>query len=268
MKIGLVIPSRYGSTRLPGKPLLPIAGEMLIQRVWRIAMAVTGLAEVVVATDDDRIVAAVESFGGKAVRTSPDCANGTERVFEALQSMSPDMDAVINLQGDAVLTPPWIIEELVTALKSSGEDCIVTPAVALTHKEYRALVQEKKNGSTSGTLVVFDANFRALYFSKSLIPYMRNMPEGLAENALLPVHRHIGLYGYTRTVLQRYLELPASPLETAEGLEQLRALENGISVQVVLVDYRGRSHASIDNPEDVIQVEAIISAEGELVPCV
>jgi 3-deoxy-manno-octulosonate cytidylyltransferase (CMP-KDO synthetase) len=173
------------------------------------------------------------------------------------------IDAVVNFQGDAPLTPPWILEALIQAMKAGVPDILYTPAVELTRSEYDSLVAEKAAGSSSGTLVVFDAQFRALYFSKQLIPYVR-------KDAALPdptgVFRHIGMYGYSRSVLQRYLELPQTSLEKLEGLEQLRALGHGVPIQVVPVDYRGRSAASIDNPEDVALVEGIIATEGELVP--
>jgi 3-deoxy-manno-octulosonate cytidylyltransferase (CMP-KDO synthetase) len=265
MTVALVIPARYASSRLPGKPLLSVAGISLIERVWKIANAVQGVSKVVVATDDERILKAVEAFGGVAIMTPADCKNGTERVYAALAELPETVSALINLQGDAVLTPPWIIDPLVTVLSGTTEAKLVTPAVQLTKAEYVALRDAKREGSSSGTLVVTDTNGKAMYFSKSMIPFMRGSIDGFADSDFLPVYRHIGLYGYTRVALEAYLRLPEGVLEKAEGLEQLRALENGMEIEVVPVSYNGRTHGSVDNREDIALVEAIIAKEGELI---
>lgn len=253
----IVIPARYGSTRLPGKPLAKIAGVMMVERVWRLAMAVKGVSEVVVATDDVRIAEAVEGFGGKAVMTPESCANGTERALAAVQAMGGEFTHVINLQGDAPVTPPWVIQAMVDGLRDDAEAALVTPAIVLEGEGLAKFLEEKKVTPASGTTVVCDVRGRAMYFSKAVIPQVR----GGGGRVL----RHIGLYGYRLDALKQMVSLPETPLEKAEKLEQLRALENRIPIKVVEVDYRGRSHASVDSPEDVARVEEIIAVFGELV---
>lgn len=256
----IVIPARYGSSRFPGKPLALIKGISLLERTWRIARSASP-DRVLIATDDDRIEAAATGFGAEVIRTSHDCANGTERVYEAIShGTNADADIIINLQGDAVLTPPWILTDIISAMKADSSVRIATPATKLSLQQYNDLAEQKKKGIVGGTLVVFDKNFNALYFSKSLIPFLRSAP----ADADLPLYRHIGLYAFRYSALKEYLSLPPSPLEQLEGLEQLRALEHGIPIRVVTVDYRGRTHWSVDSPDDVERVESIIAAQGEL----
>lgn len=258
MSAAIVIPARFGSERLKGKPMLEIAGVSLLERVWRIARAAKGASRVVIATEDERVLAHAATFGAEAVLTSDACTNGTERVAEALDAARIEEDAVINFQGDAVLTPPWVLDEMIAAFASPKPFDVVTPAVRLDEAALEALVEHKHIAPSSGTTVTFDLAGDALYFSKQIIPFVR-------KTGFASVHRHIGLYGYRCDSLRRYVALPPSPLERTEGLEQLRALENGMKVRVVVVDYRGRSHGSVDTPEDVAVVEAIIAREGELV---
>jgi len=256
----IIIPARYGSQRFPGKPLVSVAGISMIQRVWQSAQQVTGVHCCVVATDDVRIADHVRAFGGCVVMTDPDCENGTARVQAALEILEKEgttVDAALNVQGDAVLTPPWVMQALVDQL---GVYPVVTPAVQLSPAQLQTLQESKTTKPSSGTLVTFDQNHRALYFSKTIIPYLRTIP----DSGAIPVYRHIGLYGYTRSALSAWLKTPPTPLEQAEQLEQLRLLETGVPIQVVVVDYRGRTHASIDHPGDVAEVETIIKREGEL----
>jgi len=260
----IVIPARYGSSRFPGKPLAPISGMAMIERTWRIA-SLAAADKVVITTDDIRIEEAAKGFGAEVVRTSEQCANGSERVFEALVNMGVTPDIVLNLQGDAVLTPPWILNNLIEAMRADSSVQIATPATKMTMTQFRDLVDQKARGIVGGTLVVFDKRFNALYFSKSPIPFIR--PDVISKadaNADVPVYRHIGLYGYRYSALKQYLALPQGVLEKVEGLEQLRAIENGVPIRVVLVDYRGRTHWSLDSPDDIGRVEAIIAAQGEL----
>ncbi len=261
MDIAIVIPARYGSRRFPGKPLVEIRGRSLLNRTWAIARAVEGVSEVYVATEDRRIADHAEAFGARAIMTSERCENGTERVREAIATLDRPPDAVINLQGDAVLTPPWVIQALVDAFRADPGIRLVTPAVRCTWDQYEEIRASKRTSPTSGTLVVFDRNFNALYFSKAIIPYLRIAD----EDAPPPVHRHIGIYGYRRDALEELASLDQTPLERAEQLEQLRALENGIPIRIVVVDYRDRTHWSVDAPEDVAMVERLIEREGELV---
>jgi 3-deoxy-manno-octulosonate cytidylyltransferase (CMP-KDO synthetase) len=257
MSAAIVIPARYGSSRFPGKPLFPVAGTPMLERVWRIAKSVALATRVVIATDDERILAAARGFDAEAIMTSPDCSNGTERVHDAVQRAGIEEDIVLNLQGDALLTPPWVLEAMIDEMILDLAPDIVTPAVRLTGPALEEFLAQKQATPASGTTVVFDRKKDALYFSKAVIPYIRK--EGYAG-----VHRHIGLYGYRKAALARYVKLAPTPLEQTEGLEQLRALESGMSVRIAIVDYRGRTHWSVDAPQDVAIAEMIIGREGEL----
>lgn len=259
MKSIIVIPARYDSSRFPGKPLVKISGITMLERTWRIAKQ--SLADrVVIATDDSRIEDHAKSFGAEVVRTSHDCTNGTERTFEAVSQLDNQADIIVNLQGDAVLTPPWILSDVIKAMKADPSVRIATPAVKISLAEYKDLAAQKAAGIVGGTLVVFNKHSDAMYFSKSPIPFLRTLPEGEEP----PLYRHIGLYAYTYSALKEYLALPAGELEKIEGLEQLRALENAIPIRIVLVDYKGRTHGSVDSPTDVPRVQEIIAAQGEL----
>ena len=251
----IIIPARYGSTRLPGKPLIDIAGKTMVERVWRLAKQVSGVSAVLVATDDDRIAEEVASFGGEAVMTPETCKNGTERALAAVKARKLSPDVVINLQGDAPLTPPWVIQAMVDEMASGSTADICTPATRLTGDKLAYFLREKEITPQTGTSVVMDKDQNALYFSKSILPFSRHERE--------EVFRHVGLYAYRLDVLKALCALPESPLERAEKLEQLRALENGYAIKVTIVDYRGRSHASVDALEDVARVEAILASEGE-----
>jgi len=259
MKTIIVIPARYGSTRLPGKPLALIAGKSLLQRTWSIAMTVQHIEGVYIATDDERVKAHAEGFGAQVIMTPVDISNGTERAFHAASSLAWTPDIILNLQGDAVLTPPWVIQTLVDSMLADVAIGFATTAVRLTVEQYQQMVDSKREGAVGGTTVVFDKQHHALYFSKSLIPFMRKKLEDP-----LPVFRHIGLYVYRYDILKQYLALPPSELEQVEGLEQLRALDNGIPIKVVEVDYRGRTHCAVDSQADVDYVEQLIAKEGEL----
>lgn len=254
----IVIPARYGSKRFPGKPLHLIAGRTLLERTFRIARSVT--ADVLIATDDPRIEEHAKAFGARVVMTDVECENGSARVLQGLERAGVSPEFVVNLQGDACLTPPWVISAILdeyALCRGVAAPSIFTPACELLPGDLEKLEAAKSAGEVSGTTVVFGRDKNALYFSKRVIPFRRSP---------VPVFRHIGLYGYTRQALGALMELAAGPLEQAEGLEQLRALENGIPIRVVLVDYRGRSHWSVDSPADAVRAEAIIAAEGELVP--
>jgi 3-deoxy-manno-octulosonate cytidylyltransferase (CMP-KDO synthetase) len=258
MGAAIVIPARYASTRFAGKPLHPIAGISMLERVWRIAKAVEGCSRVVIATEDTRILTHATSFGAEAVITPETCANGSERVFAAIQEARIDEDIILNLQGDALLTPPWVLESMIAVMENAPNADIVTPAVKLEDAALDEFRNHKRTTPASGATVVFDQDFNALYFSKAVIPFIRK--EGAAS-----IYRHIGLYGFRRRGLEKYVTLAPTPLEVAEGLEQLRALEHGMKIRIALVDYKGRTHGSVDAPEDVALIESIIAREGELV---
>lgn len=261
----IVIPARQGSTRFPGKPMALVEGKALLHRVWEIAEAVKYPHETWIATDDEGIQQFAQSFGAQVLMTRPECVNGTERVYEAVSQLQKDSDPekkseiVINLQGDAVLTPPWIIDAVLNEMASDSRILIATPATQLSWKQYDEFAQSKAQGRASGTLVVFNLANEALYFSKGIIPFVRERTA-----AEPPIYRHIGLYGYRYEALKTYVSLKPTPLEEMEKLEQLRALENGIPIRIVKVDYRGRTHWSIDNPEDIAIAEKILKREGEL----
>jgi 3-deoxy-manno-octulosonate cytidylyltransferase (CMP-KDO synthetase) len=259
MSAAILIPARYASSRFPGKPLHPVAGTPMLERVWRIAKSVPQAGRVLIATDDERILKAARAMDAEAVMTSPDCANGTERVHDAARRAAITEDIVLNLQGDALLTPPWVLEAMIDEMILDPLPDIVTPAVRLAGAALDEFLEQKKAAPASGTTVVFGRSRNALYFSKTVLPYRR-------ETGHADVYRHIGLYGYRKAALARYVQLAPTPLEQTEGLEQLRALENGMAVRIAIVDYRGRTHWSIDAPADVAIAERIIAREGELLP--
>jgi 3-deoxy-manno-octulosonate cytidylyltransferase (CMP-KDO synthetase) len=261
VNVAIIIPARYQSSRLPGKPMAAVAGRSLIRRMWDIARAVERVTGVWVATDDRRIADHAAGFGASVVMTPAECASGTDRVHAAIQSIHPSPDAVINLQGDAVLTPPWVVQALVDAFHAEPGLDMVTAAVACSWAQLREIEAQKLKSPSSGTMVTMDRFGRALYFSKAIIPYLRNRDESRPP----PVHRHIGIYGYAARRLADLAALAPTPLEQAEQLEQLRALENGIPIRVVIVDYLGRTHGSVDSKDDIAFVEAVIAREGELV---
>jgi 3-deoxy-manno-octulosonate cytidylyltransferase (CMP-KDO synthetase) len=193
------------------------------------------------------------------VITSPDIANGTERAAATLRLLPAEIDRVVNLQGDAVLTPPWVIKSIIDEMEAEPEIGMFTPAVKMSAASLDALRRAKARGEVGGTTVVFDNHRNALYFSKIVIPFVR-------DNADVSFYRHIGLYGYRRDTLEKLVKLPHGVLEKAEQLEQLRALENGIKIRVAVVDYKGRSHTGIDSLQDLARAEKLIAAEGELLP--
>jgi 3-deoxy-manno-octulosonate cytidylyltransferase (CMP-KDO synthetase) len=240
MKIIGIIPARYGSSRFPGKPLVKIAGISLVERVYRRAEQ-AGLAKIIVATDDKRIENAVLSFGGNAVMTG-EHHSGTDRIAEAVASES--CDAVINIQGDEPLIDPGIINTIASSLKNNIWADIATAAVEIKEKD------EIDNPNI--VKVIFTTEGRALYFSRSKIPY--NAKSDIKKSHL-KYFKHIGIYGYRKEFLKKFVALKPSTLELAESLEQLRALENGFAIHVSIVEYSG---AAIDTPEDVKRVENIL----------
>jgi 3-deoxy-manno-octulosonate cytidylyltransferase (CMP-KDO synthetase) len=237
MKIVGIIPARYSATRLPGKPLADICGKPLIQYVYEQARKSKLLEDVIVATDDERILEAVEKFGGKAVMTSPYHPSGTDRCAEVARKI--DCDFVINIQGDEPLIPPEVIDKVAEALKESDEETPMTSAATIANEE------ERENSNV--VKVVTDQKGIALYFSRSPIPFYRN--------PVAPTLRHIGIYGYRKDFLLKFVSLPQTPLEKTESLEQLRALENGFRIKIVLVDY---SPVGVDTPEDLERVRRLL----------
>ena len=238
MKVLCVIPARYASTRLPGKPLSMIAGKPMIQHVYERACQAQLPDEVVVATDNELVEKAVLNFGGKAVMTSPDHPSGTDRLAE-VALMYPDVDVIVNVQGDEPMIPPEVIDRLAEAFNSDADLNMATMKVVMDEEDYE---------NPAAVKVVADQQGYALYFSRSLMPYPRNKPEGFK------VFKHVGIYAYRRNFLLKYAALAPTPLEKAESLEQLRALENGYKIKVLESDFQG---IGVDTPEDLAAVNAL-----------
>ena len=240
MRTLCVIPARYASTRLPGKPLADICGRPMISRVYDRVKKAERLDDVVVATDDERIVEAVEKHGGKAIMTRKDHPTGTDRLAEVATRYA-DAELIINVQGDEPLIAPSVIDGLVGAFDDDKEPSMATVMTEITDED------EAKN--PNNVKVVTDKNGYALYFSRSLLPYPR-----IAGKA--KVHKHIGIYAYRRDFLLKYAKLAPTPLEEAESLEQLRALENGYKIKVIETKEK---FVGVDTAEDLAKVNEIYS---------
>ncbi|HEV2614816.1 MAG TPA: 3-deoxy-manno-octulosonate cytidylyltransferase [Gammaproteobacteria bacterium] len=269
MKTAIIIPARYSSTRLPGKPLAIIKGQTLLQRVVRLSQAAAnGLKNIsiIVATDDERIIEHCHEINVDAVMTSPNCPTGTDRIAEAIKQLKEKPDFILNMQGDAPLTPPEFLKSMIENFSASPCD-VITPVTQLSWEELDKLRHNKLTTPLSGTTVVFNQQtYNAFWFSKNIIPALRNEKELRQKDNKSPVFRHIGIYGYSRTMLEKYITLTESHFEKLEGLEQLRVLENGYSIRCVLVDYNGRANMSgVDSPEDIIRAEQLITQHGELI---
>ncbi|MEX0283967.1 MAG: 3-deoxy-manno-octulosonate cytidylyltransferase [Paracoccaceae bacterium] len=264
MSVLIVIPARYPSTRYPGKPLVQLTGatgvaRSLIERSWRAALSVDGVDRVVVATDDDRIAEASTAFGAEVVMTSDQWVNGTERVAEAHDKLGGGYDVVVNLQGDAPLTPPWFIEDLVVGLRASPDACVATPVLRCDGAALNGFLADRRAGRVGGTTAVFATDGAALYFSKEVIPYT---PRVYTDEESTPVFHHVGVYAYRPDALAEYPNWTPGSLEQLEGLEQLRFMEHGARVQCVEVEARGRQFWELNNPEDVPKLEAMMAEMG------
>lgn len=238
MKALCIIPARYASTRLPGKPLKDICGKPMICRVYERASLAKSVDEVIVATDDERILQAVEKNSGRAMMTRADHKNGTDRLAEVAEKFS-DVEVIVNVQGDEPLIEADLIDELIAQFELDADLQMATVAVEL-HDE-----DEMKN--PNNVKVVLDKKNNALYFSRSLIPYPRNF--GKAK-----VYKHIGIYAYRRNFLLRYSKMDSTPLEESESLEQLRVLENGYKIRVIISDCQ---FIGVDTEEDLKLVNEI-----------
>ncbi len=262
MQTVIIIPARYASSRYPGKPLVGLTGatgecRSLIERSWRAAQEVPGVDAVFVATDDDRIRKAAEGFGADVVMTAEDCANGTERCADAIAQLGIAPEVVVNLQGDAPLTPAWFVEALVDAMRAGAE--MATPILRLTPETHARFVEDRRNGLVGGTTAVMDARGHALYFSKEVLPYTGR---SYRTGETVPAFHHVGVYAYTPDALARYMAAGPCALEELEGLEQLRFLYHGIPVTCVEVEARGREFWELNNPADVPRIEAVLAQEG------
>jgi 3-deoxy-manno-octulosonate cytidylyltransferase (CMP-KDO synthetase) len=259
MSVLIAIPARYASTRYPGKPLVVLNGpdgaKTLIQRSYEAARAVKGADRVVVATDDDRIKAHAEGFGAEVVMTSTTCQNGTERCAEVAAKL-PGFEMVVNLQGDAPLTPAWFVEDLIAGLRADAQADIATPVLRCDGRAVSSFLADRRAGRVGGTTAVFGAGGRALYFSKEVIPYSGKT---FGDDDPTPVFHHVGVYAYRPRALRAYPAWPVGPLEVLEGLEQLRFLEQGRNVLCVEVEAKGRQFWELNNPEDVPRIEAMMA---------
>jgi 3-deoxy-manno-octulosonate cytidylyltransferase (CMP-KDO synthetase) len=252
LAIVAIIPARFGSQRLPGKPLSEILGKPLIQHVHERVRQARSVERTVIATDDERIAAAVRAFGGEAVMTSPEHATGTDRLAEAARRIEADL--VVNVQGDEPLLAPAAIDTAVAAVLQDPDVSIGTVSVAL--RDGREML------SPHVVKVVTDARGDALYFSRSPIPFVRRAgldPMAGAEEAVRRglARRHLGLYVFRRAALERFASLPAAPLEAAEELEQLRALHHGMAIRVA--EFDGEAGVAVDTPEDLERVRALLA---------
>ena len=240
MKVLCVIPARYASTRLPGKPLALIAGKPMIQHVYMKACEAKLPDDVIVATDNEKVFETVHGFGGRAIMTSPDHPSGTDRLAEVALNF-PDVDVIVNVQGDEPMIPPEIIDRLAKAFEAESDLKMATMKVLMREEDYN---------NPAAVKVVTDNNGYALYFSRSLMPYPRNKTEHYK------VYKHVGIYAYRRDFLLQYAAVAPTELEKTESLEQLRVLENGYKIKVLESDFQG---IGVDTPEDLAAVNELLS---------
>lgn len=247
MRILGIIPARYASTRFPGKPLHLIAGKPLVQHVVERCQQASALAEIVVATDDARIADVAKQFC-RVEMTSDQHPSGTDRIAEVVSRCA--CDAAVNIQGDEPLIDPGVVNSVAKALENAAMSTAATPIKDIAEYDNPNVVK-----------VVVNVAGRALYFSRRTIPFVRDAASRpIAEQlAAFPFLKHLGIYGFRRETLLRLVKFPMSPLENAEKLEQLRALDNGIPIAVVKVDY---DSVGVDVPEDVIRVEQLLKGQG------
>ena len=241
MKIGCVIPARFGSTRLPGKPLADIAGKPMIQRVYERVTNAKKPEVFIVATDDQRVYDAVQSFGGTVVMTDANHPTGTDRLAEVAQQYT-DLDVIINVQGDEPMIDANLIDQLAELFEADDVLQMATVATPLLEEEY---------DEPSAVKVILNKRNDAMYFSRSLIPYPRH------DFVNTPL-KHIGIYAYRRQFLLDYAKMEPTAAEQTESLEQLRALENGFAIRVITTDKR---FVGVDTPEDLARVNALFEQE-------
>ena len=237
-----IIPARWASSRFPGKPLHPLLGKPLLQHVFERASLCTELDELVVATDDDRISALCKLIGAKVVNTRADHSTGTDRIAEAADQCETATH-VINIQGDEPLLEPELVDTLARELREDNDLPMITAGSPLDDPDLIA--------DSNIVKLVIDRNRNALYFSRSPIPFRRS------EVPTLPTYRHLGIYGYRIDFLQRFISLPPSPLEMAEGLEQLRALEDGATIRVHLTEHEA---IGLDSPDQIPLIESLLAS--------
>lgn len=257
-KIAIIIPARYGSTRFPGKPLAMIAGRSMLGRVVDLARLVAQEYEdvaVYVTTEDQRIADHAAEIGVPCLMTG-ECATGSDRVLAAAKQLDDTPDFILNLQGDAPLTPPQALQAMIAAFLNDPQVSVVTPVHRLSWDGLDRLRENKKTTPFSGTTVVRRPDGSAVWFSKNILPAIRKEDRTIEVS---PVYQHMGLYGYSYAALEKFCGWPEGHYEALEGLEQLRFLENGVAIQTVeiAVDHL---HSGIDSPEDLARAEAFLSS--------
>ena len=267
----IIIPARYGSTRFPGKPLAKLGGLSMVLRTARNAeKAMRGMkgAVAIVATDDDRIYKHCRENGVQCVLTESKLPTGSDRALAAVKlyeaETSTSIDIVVNLQGDAPFTPPEHVFAVYDLLKNNSNFDVATPYIQLDWEGLDELRANKITTPFSGTTLVSDSNGKALWFSKNIIPGIRNEEELRQQTPLSPICRHIGLYAYRKSALEAFVSLPSGHWEALEGLEQLRCLENGIEIGCVRVEPANIAISGIDTPEDLRRAEALLAAHEKL----
>jgi len=264
----IVVPARFGSTRLPGKPLLPIAGRTLLERVVAVARSaadIAGRCDVVVATDDLRIAEHAQTLGAEVAMTEATLDSGSARACAAARGRPTTPSLVINLQGDAPFVPPTVVAGLISTLRSGGAD-VATPVYQLTWDRLDRLREHKQTSPFSGTTCVRADKGEALWFSKTILPAIRDEEALRAASPLSPVWQHLGLYGYRMSALNWFAAAPSSRYERLEGLEQLRFLEGGKIIATVAVDQPVHAMSGIDTPADLALAEEAIARLGDPFP--
>ncbi len=246
MKVWCVIPARYGSTRFPGKPLALIGGKPMIQWVYEKAVQAKSIDRVLVATDDRRILQTVQDFGGQAVMTPSELPSGTDRVAFAVKD--EQVDVVINLQGDEPFVQPELLDALADVFAQRDDVHLATPVKRITR--YEELIDPNL------VRVVIDKDGWALYFTRSVIPYLRDVPEQSTWPEHFPFFKHVGIYAYRKPFLLEFTTWPAAKLEQAERLEQLRVLENGRKIFTVQTEYES---LSVDTPQDLEKINQLLT---------
>ncbi|MBQ9873844.1 MAG: 3-deoxy-manno-octulosonate cytidylyltransferase [Thermoguttaceae bacterium] len=280
MKTLIVIPARYGSKRFPGKPLAILEGKTILERVWEIAAFARSRVpecEAIVATEkpsescpSDKIVSFCRSKGIPVAVTSAELATGTDRVWETVSAMPERPDIVVNLQGDSPICPPSFPIRLIEALRDNQNDDVATICTRLSWEALDALREAKKTSPFSGTTVVRASNGTALWFSKNVVPAIRDEQKLRASEPLSPVLRHIGLYAYRFDALQFFASAEKSEYERLEQLEQLRFLENGRSIRLVEEKFPEgyeKVTSGIDSPQDLERAASVIKERGEILDC-
>jgi 3-deoxy-manno-octulosonate cytidylyltransferase (CMP-KDO synthetase) len=259
--VAIVIPARIASSRLPNKPLYMLAGKPMLQWVIEAARQVPN-ASVMVATDDQQIAKLAANLNVDCALTPAECPSGTDRIYAALAKLANKPKYIINLQGDAPLTNPQLLQKLITKLTNPQiAESVVTPVIRLTWEQYDHLVANKIKNPNSGTLCIKDHNDYAIWFSKQIIPAIRNIAQLREKSQYSPYLQHLGLYGYTFEALQQFVNLPVATYEQLECLEQLRFLENNIPIKLLVLDHEDNLWSGVDTSDDAQVVAAILQAK-------